>query len=294
MVEGQWSAPGAREFSPVHQVRLLEPVCLLGESARWDMTARELVWVDLLRGVVHRAPWHDDRFGEVHSERVGDVAAFACPIASGGQVLALRSQVIWTSSPDASKAIEVPIPTGHRFNDGALDRSGRLVVGSMPEDGSPGLGQLWSVSPAEAPRSLLGGLNLPNGIAFSHAGDRMFVIDSIPGLLHEFEYDLQSGDLGRQVSQWAVAEDEALPDGMALDQAGYLWIAMWDGGCVVRFDPRTGEIVDRVVIPARRPTSVALGEADRTLFITTATYGLKTSPADLDGAVFAHALDPRT
>lgn len=290
MVGSGWSAVSARETYSVQLVRLPEPICLLGESARWNPTAQELVWVDLLRGFVYRVPWQDRRFGEVRSEHVGDVAAFVCSVAPGKQVLALKRHAIWANPLGESQMSEVPIPIDHRFNDGALDASGRLVAGTMPEDGTPGLGQLWSVSPSEPPRSLLRGLNLPNGIAFSSAGDRVFVIDSIPGLLLEFEYDLESGDIGQQVSKWAIAEDEALPDGMTMDQGGFLWIAMWDGHCVVRFDPNAGKVVDRVEVPARRPTSVALGGDDQTLFVTSAKYGLEIPHSEFDGAVFALCL----
>lgn len=292
MVEMGWSAVSAREYDPTHLVRLLEPHCLLGESARWDPTAKELVWVDLLRGFVYHVPWQDRLFGEVRSEYVGDVAAFECSVAPGKQVLALKRHAIWASPPTESHISEVPIPIDHRFNDGALDASGRLVAGTMPEDGTPGLGQLWSLSPSQSPRRLLDGLNLPNGIAFSSTGDRVFVIDSIPGLILEFEYDLESGDIGQKVSEWAIAVDGALPDGMTIDQGGFLWIAMWDGHCVVRFDPKAGTVVDRVEIPASRPTSVALNEDDQTLFVTSAMYGLETPHPEFDGAVYALSLTP--
>ncbi|WP_163566685.1 SMP-30/gluconolactonase/LRE family protein [Fodinicola feengrottensis] len=65
-----------------------------------------------------------------------------------------------------------------------------------------------------------------------------------------------------------------MPDGIAVDAQGGLWVALWDGGRVIRLDA-TGHVTAQVSVPALRVTSVAFGDEDlRTLYLTTARTGL--------------------
>ena len=72
-----------------------------------------------------------------------------------------------------------------------------------------------------------------------------------------------------------VPADAGKPDGMTIDAEGMLWIALWEGGCVGRWDPQTGSVLDTMPVPARRVTSCAFGgpQLDE-LYITTARIGL--------------------
>ncbi|MDQ9473891.1 SMP-30/gluconolactonase/LRE family protein, partial [Escherichia coli] len=63
------------------------------------------------------------------------------------------------------------------------------------------------------------------------------------------------------------------PDGACVDTRGHYWVAMYEGGCVLRLDPQ-GEVVQRIETPVRCPTMVCLGGEDlRTLYITSASHG---------------------
>jgi sugar lactone lactonase YvrE len=75
------------------------------------------------------------------------------------------------------------------------------------------------------------------------------------------------------------------PDGAAVDTDDHLWSAQFDGGCLVRYDPKGR--VDRVVrLPVTRPASCAFGGPGyRQLFVTTAARGL--SPEALRGEPLA-------
>ena len=66
-----------------------------------------------------------------------------------------------------------------------------------------------------------------------------------------------------------IGPELGAPDGMALDVAGCMWIAMWGAGAVLRFTP-AGEVIARIAVPARQVSSCCFGGPDlRTLFITT-------------------------
>jgi xylono-1,5-lactonase len=70
-----------------------------------------------------------------------------------------------------------------------------------------------------------------------------------------------------------------------------LWVALWGGRCVTRWDPARGELLGRIEVAAERVSSCCFGGTDyRTLFITTARTGLSPEALDLQplaGGLFA-------
>ncbi|MCZ7659341.1 MAG: SMP-30/gluconolactonase/LRE family protein [Xanthobacteraceae bacterium] len=65
-----------------------------------------------------------------------------------------------------------------------------------------------------------------------------------------------------------------MPDGASCDAAGYLWSAMFDGGCLARYAP-DGRLDRTVALPVSRPTACAFGGPGlRTLYVTTARFRL--------------------
>ncbi|MDH3250223.1 MAG: SMP-30/gluconolactonase/LRE family protein, partial [Acidimicrobiia bacterium] len=89
--------------------------------------------------------------------------------------------------------------------------------------------------------------------------------------------------------RWAaVPERDGIPDGLTIDSEGCLWLALWDGGRVLRYSP-DGQVIGEVRLPVSRVTSCAFGGArlDR-LFITTAAVGSSSDdpPRPHDGALF--------
>ena len=83
-----------------------------------------------------------------------------------------------------------------------------------------------------------------------------------------------AGDLSRRRTIVEITEPGAAPDGLTVDDAGALWVAIWGGGEVRRYGP-DGSLLLTVAAPADRPTSCAFGGPDgATLFFTTARDGL--------------------
>ena len=61
------------------------------------------------------------------------------------------------------------------------------------------------------------------------------------------------------------------PDGMCIDEAGMLWVALWDGAMVGRWNPASGELIESIKLPVSRPTSCAFGGPELDiLYITSA------------------------
>ena len=132
---------------------------------------------------------------------------------------------------------------------------------------------------------MLSPMGVPNAIAWSPDGTRMYFADSLQGDIREYVFDRATGEIrdGRVFLAKGVVPGK--PDGATVDADGYLWNARFGGGCVVRVAP-DGRL-DRVIeLPTANVTSVAFGGSDlRTLYITTATQRL--DPAELERQPFA-------
>lgn len=77
-----------------------------------------------------------------------------------------------------------------------------------------------------------------------------------------------------------------VPDGMALDTEGNLWIAVGESRVVRCVHGATGEVLREVALPVKRPTSCNFGGKDlETLFVTSRVETGDASPSH--GGVFA-------
>ncbi|MBX6384584.1 MAG: SMP-30/gluconolactonase/LRE family protein, partial [Microbispora sp.] len=179
--------------------------------------------------------------------------------------------------PEAGRSVHC------RMNDGVADPAGRFWAGSMAYDGTPGAGSLYRVDPDGTVVTVLTGLTIPNGPAFSPDGTRLYLADSARGVIDAYPLDPRTGALG--TPEPLIRLDGESPDGMTVDDEGFLWTAIWGGSRVLRVSPY-GEIDREVRLPCRQPSSVAIGGADGTrLLVTSARYGL-TDPAPADGALW--------
>jgi sugar lactone lactonase YvrE len=65
------------------------------------------------------------------------------------------------------------------------------------------------------------------------------------------------------------------PDGMTSDSEGSLWVALWGGARLTRWDPATGRLLAEVPFPALNVTACAFGGPGLTdLYVTTARKGM--------------------
>jgi sugar lactone lactonase YvrE len=75
---------------------------------------------------------------------------------------------------------------------------------------------------------------------------------------------------------------------MAIDEEDALWVALWGGGAVHRYDT-SGRLDFVIDLPVSNVTACAFGGPDlRTVFITTSRQGLDESEQPDAGAVFRY------
>lgn len=239
----------------------------LGESPVWNIPQSTLLWLDIRSALLHSL---DDRNGQVFTRRVPSESTCVVLTEDGHPVVASPSGVHLITAEEMVLLADPWLhDETHRTNDGAVDPSGRLWVGSMRRDRAQGTGTLgWIRGRGHVP--MISGLTLPNGIAWDSTGTVMFYVDTGTNTIWRAGFVSGTPDVVDPVPwvQWPASN--GLLDGIAVDEEGGVWAGLWDGSAVVRFNAH-GQMDDLVQVDTPRVTSCAFGGTRmETLFITTA------------------------
>lgn len=255
---------------------------ILGEGPVWVAREQALYWVDIAERRVFR-------WSEADGPRTIAIAQHVCsllPRTNGGFVGGGYDGLVSIGADFAIEIVGKPEPDlpRNRFNDGKIDRAGRLWAGTMDRTEQEASGSLYRVDANLGWHRIDSGYHVTNGPAFSVDGRTMYHTDSARQTVYAFDLADNGAASNRRV-HLQFGEGDGYPDGMTVDAEGCLWIAFWDGWCVRRFSPE-GERLTELAVPAQRPTSVAFGGAELDqLFITSARRDL--SPQELAGQPFA-------
>lgn len=261
---------------------------LLGEGPRWDAATGRLLWVNIEAGALHV---FDPASGDDRAIVLGNRVGAAAPTRSGRVLVALadRLAVVDLADDSVRTLAEMPHGAGMRLNDGACDPAGRFWVGSMALDFAPGAGALYCYSPAGILERVLADVTLSNGLGWSPDGRRMYFIDSMTYAVDVFDFDIASGALTGRRRFVSIERGAGIPDGLAVDHEGGVWVALYGGGAVRRYG--ADGTLDRVLaVPADNVTACCFGD-DRggSLYVTTASQELtaeQRSRQPLAGSVF--------
>jgi sugar lactone lactonase YvrE len=248
---------------------------VLGEGARWDARRDELLRVDIVAGRVYR-----DRVAE--DGGLVPVRAYAVPGTVGaitpiegddGWLLAAGRGFVHLLPDGAQRPIAEVAPAGTRMNDAACDPQGRFWAGTLADDHRPGGGALYRLDRDGRIELVLGGLTISNGLGWSPDGETMYLVDSGPRVIHAFAFDAAQGTISAGRILVTIPEETGAPDGLTVDAAGDLWVAVYGGGCVRRYAPN-GDLHQVLDVPAEQSTCCAFGGPGMTwLYVTTATEG---------------------
>ena len=227
--------------------------------------AGNLYFSDVLGGGVYRLDSDDGDVATVVPKRrgVGGIALHA----DGGLVVSGRD-LVHVRAGETRLLFRIEGLPG--WNDLCTDASGRVYAGALrfmvfDPDAEPVPGECWRVDAEGHATRLYGGVVHANGIALSPAEDHLYHSDTRTGVVHV--HDLVDGEA---VNPHRFEFDAGAPDGIAIDEAGGVWVASAGGGCVVRLTPE-GDVDRRVEVPARVVTSLCFARPDRReLYVTTA------------------------
>ena len=248
---------------------------LLGEGAFWDFKNQKLYWVDIEGKKLHIYN-PDSKMNQILSTptRIGTVV----PIDNKEAIIALEDGVykidtytgdIELLSDVESKQIE------NRFNDGKCDINGNLWVGSMHLDQNKPVAALYKINKSGKSEKMLDSITISNGIVWTSDNKTMYYIDTPRGNIRAFDFDVNNSTISNERIVVDVPESLGYPDGMTIDEENMLWVGLWNGNAVARFNPLNGKLISKIDVPAHNVTSCAFGgkNLDK-LYITTASIDM--------------------
>ena len=265
-----------------------------GESPVWHPKEQALYWVDIPARQLHRWQAADG----AHQVWQGDEMLACIARAGDGWVAGMQSGIFQLrAKADGSLDSRLLAGVQHaragmRFNDGRCDRQGRFWAGSMLLDMQQGahVGALYRLDGEGQVHLQQDGMIVPNGLAFSPDGRRMYLSDSHPNVqkIWVFDYDIDSATPHGKRLFVDMRGYPGRPDGAAIDQDGCYWICANDAGQIHRFTP-DGRLDRSLDVPVKKPSMCAFGGANLdTLYVTSIRpAGTDLSDQPLAGGVFA-------
>ncbi len=254
---------------------VVENRTVVGEGALWDSDRKVLYWVDILGCEVYI---YDPFSGANRTLHTCQAVGTVVPRQSGGLIVALHNGFAHIDL-DSEKMTPVGddpergVPT-NRFNDGKCDPVGRLWAGTMEFRGAQNAGALYCLDVDHSVHRRLAPVSISNGIVWSADGRTMYYIDSPLNNVRAYDYDVETGAID---NERIACENEGagIFDGMAIDAEGTLWIAVYGGWSVKRYDPFSGKLMAEFAMPFSNVTSCAFGgENMEELYVTSACQQL--------------------
>jgi xylono-1,5-lactonase len=176
------------------------------------------------------------------------------------------------------------------YNDLFTDSAGRVYVGTLRSDpfkeGARTPGELLRIDGENKVVQMYGGVGLTNGIGFSPGEKIIYHADSAGPhiIVHDVAADGTMGNR-RAIAQMTGG---TIPDGLCVDEAGCIWVAVYGGRCAARYTP-DGKLDRKIDVPAKAVTSVCFGGKDRRdLYIVTAD---NTDDVSRKGTIFRTRVD---
>ena len=265
---------------PARAVQVAHKGDLLGESPVWCEKSNRLYWVDILGKRIHYLNPDDQITGTVSTGKY-NIGCIATVAGREGVLAAAGNEGVGFISLKNGSFTKVYDPENHkpsnRFNDGKCDAKGRFLVGSMygnkPRKELTANLYSWDGTTNVVKKfDEVGPVTTSNGLGWSPDGKILYYIDSPTMSVQQFDYDIETGSLSNRQKVVTIPKDlGGAPDGMCVDEEGKLWVAIFRGGKVTRWDPTTGDLISVIQVPCLHVTSCCFGGQNlEKLYITTA------------------------
>jgi len=262
--------------------------CETGENPLWHPLEKRLYWTDIPNGRLFRYDPDSGHHEQIYQGR--PVGGFTFE-ADGGLLLFrdCGNVTLWRDGEFAEIVGAITAERDSRFNDVIADPAGRVFCGTMSSDHSKG--SLYRLDLDGRVTRVLDSIGCSNGMGFSPDLKTLYYTDSFAREIYSFDYDIETGSLVNRRIFATIPESHGLPDGMAVDQQGCVWSALWDGFGLVRFD-QDGNIAVRVQFPTRKVSSLTFGGDDlQDIYVTTAGGNRKHEDGAAAGSLFRVRLE---
>lgn len=249
--------------------------CFLGEGPLWIARLGCFFWVDIEKGNLHRYHLATEQLEIRHFPHR---LAVVLEGQIGKLILGLDRKLVrydWeTEEIEELCEVESDLIL-NRFNDGKVDPKGRIWIGTLSTLFTEGAGSLYRIGPDLQPKVQLTNLTISNGMAWTADQQTFYFIDTPIKKIQEFAFDPKTGAIEFRRIAVEIPEGLGFPDGMCIDREGMLWVAHYAGSGVYRWDPSTGQLLDKIELPVPHVTSCCFGGENLDLMlITTAQENL--------------------
>lgn len=267
--------------------RLDLPRCQVGEGPVWDVVEQALYYIDILEQKVFR--WDPATGNHRRWDTPGMVGSMALR-EGGGAIVALSDGIHaldFASGQVTPFALIDPPDEAIQLADGKVDRAGRFVFGTSHRQAKEPVGGLYSLGVDRRIARLDSGLILGNGPCFSPDNRTLYHADSMAHIIYAYDYDLDTGAVSNRRTFFETSEYGPIPDGATIDAEGDMWVAICEGGVVLRLSP-AGEVKQVIEMATRLPAScMFFGPGLDRLFVPSIDPSfLGREPAENDGCCF--------
>ncbi|MEY2820033.1 MAG: hypothetical protein RL275_3496 [Chloroflexota bacterium] len=262
---------------------LFDVKATLGEGPAWDEKTQTLYWVDILGKRIYAG-------GEVLTE-LDDYIGCLAPTQNGHLIVGKRASFMDFDPATSQQTVLVTLPESatNRMNDGKCDPTGRLIAGTMDMNETDPTGSVYSYD-GKSNRVLFRDVTISNGMAWSADHKTFYYIDTPTCEVRAYDYDVKTGEIANRRKAFDVPKSLGWADGMTSDTEGNLWIAMWGGAQVTRWNPNTGQLLEQIPVPALQSSCPVFGGKNRNeLYVTSARKGMSESDLNkypLSGGLF--------
>lgn len=244
---------------------IVDAKATLGEGPAWDAKTQTVYWLDILGKRVYA--------GTQILAQLDEFVGCLAPCKNGHLILGTRFNLVDLEPASGQQTIlaslSAELPT-NRINDGKCDPAGRFLAGTMDMHEKDPTGNFYSYD-GQKVTSLFSGVTISNGLAWSPDHKTFYYIDTPTREVKAFDYDVATGAIGKARVALRLGETPGWPDGMTSDTEGNLWIAMWGGARVTKWNPNTGALLDHIPVPALHTSACVFGGKDMNeLYITSA------------------------
>lgn len=233
--------------------------------------------------------WHDGKlyFSDMHGHRVMTLdmdgrSAIVCDVPAwpsglgwlpDGRMLVVSMtdrRVLRMENGKLVQHADLSALAPFHCNDMVVDSAGGAYVGNFGFDlhkgEAPRATVMVMVTPGGMPRVVADELTFPNGTVITPDGRTLIVGESFGRRLTAFDIAADGSLANRRV--WADL-GENVPDGIALDAEGAIWVASPTRSEVIRVK-QGGEVTERIKVATDAFACMLGGPDRRTLFVATA------------------------
>ncbi|MGY4385061.1 sugar lactone lactonase YvrE [Pedobacter sp. UYP24] len=247
----------------------------LGESPFWHAGRKSIFWVDIEANLLQEVTLSTKKVVQ------WDLGRRVSLIVEGKEnelILGTQGGLMSFSLNSQLTTMLLPLEedlADRRCNDGHCDNKGRLFVGVMDIHCADGCGSLYRIDGDLSVTKMLSDLTIPNGLVWSADYTRMYFTDTLTRIVKSFDYNIAEGTIVNGQVAITIPEEMGLPDGITIDEEGMLWIALYGGAAISRWNPKTGILLKTINIPALHVTNCCfVGENLDQLVVTTASENL--------------------